>query len=138
MSFIEVRRIQVLADRIEFEISLSDACTWHTNAQIAEKILARRPNIARHACINGIDITFGAVIANTPLPHLLEHCAIDYLTEAASDEDFRCVGTSEWLDATCGRALIELSMRDDLETLRAFKRATELLEEVLAQVLEEA
>ena len=129
MSFLQVERIRVLPDRMVFDVLFPDEGLRMTNGDLAGRVLALRPDIARHACVNSQGPTFAAVIGNTSVPHLLEHCVIDFLIEDSNDLSDTYRGTTRWLDADAGRARIQISMKDDLAVLRAFKRAVRFLEE---------
>ena len=114
------------ADRVVARIQCSAGVRMTTPA-LAAAVLAQRPNLARHACVNDAGATFGAVIGRTPLPHLFEHLVIDILTERTADEGAVFVGTSEWEDRASGTARVEVSYADDLEALAAIKDAAALL-----------
>ena len=59
----------------------------------------------------------------------VEHCIIDFLVEEAAGPSDSFQGTSRWTDREAGFATIQISMKDDLAVLRAFKRAVRFLEE---------
>lgn len=127
-----IRKVTVRADRII--IRASCAANWlYTTPAVAKRAVFERPNLPRHACVNGKDNTFGAVIAHTPLPHLYEHLVIDLLAERNGVEETVFVGTSEWAGQTEGDAIIELSFVDDIEALGAIKDAAILLNSFLCE-----
>lgn len=129
MGFVSVERIQVLADRVLFDIRIPNKVHRRTDSVMAARAVSLRPNLPIHACVNSKGNTFGVVLSNTPMPHLIEHCTIDFLTEGSRDECETYVGTSRWTDAEAGRAQIQISMKDDLAVLRAFKQAVGFIEE---------
>jgi hypothetical protein len=90
-----------------------------------------RPNLARHACVNTVGRTFGDVIDDTPLPHLLEHVVIDMLVESCAETHATHVGTSVWLDEPTGLASVQVSMQDDLAVLAAFNQAVAFVNELV-------
>lgn len=117
--------------------------------------------LAYHTCVHGDDPaanpdnpTFGAVIENTSLPHVLEHLIIDEQVRNAetprpnsapvtpSDPaalapspapftDATFVGTTEWLDEAAGLARVEVNFTDDLVALRALRSALAFLNGIL-------
>ena len=131
MACIQVRRIRILLDRADFEICIPQKRNRRTDADLARRVLGIRPDLGRHACVNDKGNTFSAVLAETSVPHLIEHCAISFLIESSENPDAVYEGTSEWVDQSCGLARISLSMDDDLAVLRAFNSAVELLESLL-------
>ena len=120
-----IERLTVRADRLVCDVALAPAAPRRTSPQLVERVCAARPNVPRHACVNDV--------ADTPLPHLLEHLVIDLQTQAAADRDAVFVGTTEWTDERAGRARIEVSFVDDLVALRAFRDAIALLNELIGQ-----
>lgn len=124
-----VERINVLSDRMVFDLLFPDEGLRATDPRIAARVAHLRPDIPRHACINHKGDRFALVMERTSMPHLLEHCIIDFLIEGSSDERDSYQGVSRWTDADAGRACVQISMKDDLAVLRAFKRAVRFLEE---------
>ena len=131
---IAVERIRVEGDRIVFAVRVRAPHAHRTSPALAARALERRPDLARHACVNARGSTFGAVMDDTPLPHLLEHVAIDFLVEESDEAAATYVGTSRWTDERRGAARVELSMDDDLATLRAFKRALSFVNDLVRDV----
>lgn len=131
-SLVAVEHIEVCADRVSFDVRVTDPQRHRTTAEIAARVLQVRPDLARHACVNPKGRFFGDVIDDTPLPHLLEHLVIDFLVEASSDSRVTYLGQSRWTDERAGRARIDVSMTDDLAVLRAFRAALALLDEAEA------
>ena len=88
----------------------------------ADRLLAARPSLAFHTCLND-------ELARTSLPHALEHLVIDLQAAnpaCASDATF--VGTTEWLSKRDGLARVTVNFTDDLIALGALKDALALLE----------
>ena len=119
--------ITVKPDRIVFEVSISDPRYRQSSPKLAAFVLRRYPNLSHHACVNNVGETFGAVIEQTTTAHMLEHLAIELLTDASSDPLATFVGTTEWRDENRGMARIEMSFDDDLKALRAFNEALSFL-----------
>ncbi|MCI7504371.1 MAG: hypothetical protein MSA55_00035 [Coriobacteriaceae bacterium] len=129
MSLLEVRAIRVLSDRMVFNVCFPEERFRLTDGAIAARAAALRPNLPEHACVNPKGNRFRAVMGCTSMPHLLEHCIIDFLVEEAAGPSDSFQGTSRWTDREAGFATIQISMKDDLAVLRAFKRAVRFLEE---------
>lgn len=128
---VRVERIEVQADRVAFDVRIDDARWRNTDPALARRILQMRPDLSRHACVNAVGKVFGDVVANTPMPHLIEHLTIDYLVESAGDPHAAFTGTSHWTDKASGRARIQVSLHDDAAVLAAFKRAVTTLDDAL-------
>lgn len=119
-----LERATVGKGRLTLLVRLAPDFPRTTDAAMARRILAARPTLAYHTCVNAQGPTFGDVIANTPLPHVLEHVIIDEQTrDAATLTDATFVGTTEWLDEEAGLARVEVNFADDLVALRAVRNA---------------
>lgn len=130
METVRIEQIRVEDDRIVFYVRITTPAWHRTTAQLAAQVLELHPHLIRHACINAKGTTFGAVMIDTPLPHLLEHLAIDILSKASSDPRTTHVGTSSWVDELQGTACIQIAMQDDLEVLSAFNQAMNILNDL--------
>lgn len=127
-----IEHIAVLADRLAVTVALAPGAPRITTPAVAARASARFPNLVRHACVNEVGDTFGAVIQHTSLPHLLEHLVIDLQTHAMPPNSPAVfVGTTVWVDQKAGRARIEVSFTDDLVALRAFRDALDFLNDVV-------
>ena len=132
MEAIRVEHIRVEGDRVVFEVCVCDERLHRTTSAIAERACRLRPNLPRHACVNSVGSTFGSVMDNTSLPHLLEHVIIDMLVESSDDMAATYVGTSRWTCERQGKARIQVSMDDDLAVLRAFKCALAFVNDIVS------
>lgn len=144
LSHLRIERIVVKRGRMVCHLRLADGAPRESTPEVARRLAQRLPTLARHACVNERGTTFGAVMAHTPLPHVLEHLVIDLQVraEAASSEvaaspDARAasaapyVGTSEWVDEDAGEARVEVSFTDDVVALRAFRDAARILNDAV-------
>lgn len=129
---LKVLRYTVRNDRIVADVELAKTCPHNTSPALIARLRADYLHLPHHACVNDKGTTFGAVINDTPLPHLLEHMVVD-LQVRASDGSQTFVGTSEWVCEKTGRARIEISFADDLVALAAFRDAVEALNVALEQ-----
>lgn len=121
---IQVRSIVVARDRIRASVSVDPHHAYSTPA-LAAALVRTFPDLPNHACVNPVGDFFGAVIADTSLPHVLEHLVIDLQTRecAATDPDRVFTGVTRWTDRAQGQAVVEVSYRDDLVAIRAFRDA---------------
>lgn len=95
----------------------------------AARLLQARPTLAAHTCLNAEGAPFGAILARTSLPHVLEHLVIDFqVQDPGSDGAATYVGTTEWLSEREGLARVAVNFSDDLIALGALKAALALLE----------
>lgn len=124
---ISIERLVVGAGRLLCEVRLAPNAPRLTSPALMRRVLARFPDLPRHACINEAGPTFAAIMDRTPLPHLLEHLVIDLQTRAATDPAASFVGTTDWIDEAAGTARIQVSFTDDIVALRAFRDATAFL-----------
>lgn len=124
-----LEHLTVLPDRIEATVRIADARYRSTTPELMAKVTERFPTMPYHACRNGVGATFGAVMEQTSVPHLLEHLVIDIQThEHAKDErrasdQIAFTGTTQWSAEDPAVALVRVSFLDDLVALGAFKEA---------------
>ena len=137
MQAIRVQRIIVRRDRVVCYVALDPESPRMTTPLIAQRLIERVPTLPLHDCINEAGPTFGAVIEQTPIPHVLEHLFIDLQTrQAAQSRDQRMRGrvfrgTAEWINIGEGRAKIELDYADDLVVLKALTDSVDILNNVV-------
>ncbi len=107
---IKIESVVVKKDRI-VAIVKTDAAGAYTTPEIAARVSADFPDVPRHACLNARGPTFGHVMKNTSLPHLLEHLIIDiqaseYTENEREAKQKACapllVGTTKWIDKQAG------------------------------------
>lgn len=128
MDALAVERVSVAPGRLTLLVRVAPDAPRMTDEPLARALLAARPSLAHHACVNDAGPTFGAVIARTSLPHVLEHLVIDeQVRNSRSLTDATFVGTTEWLDEAAGLARVEVNFTDDLVALRAVRDAMSLL-----------
>ena len=145
-----ITHIRIERDRALFDIALAAQAPRYTNPALAAHVVNMRPHLPDHACVNVRSRAgecaplFANVIEDTSLPHVLEHVAIDVLTDMAlQSQGAECaataapsrtfVGTSEWLDEQAGTARVALSYRDDLEVLAAVNEAVRIVNACVAR-----
>lgn len=132
-----VERVAVQRDRVAILVRVPGGSSVHLSPAQRDFLLAARPTLARHACVNAEGLPFAAILDRTSLPHVLEHLIVDFQGElarqagngSATGKPLTFVGTTEWLNEREGLARIEVNLTDDLIALEALKRAQELLDE---------
>lgn len=137
MTALTVERVLFRSDRMIILVRVPDGPPAHLSLDARDHLLAARPALARHTCLNAEGKPFGAILHRTSLPHVLEHLLIDFQVElsqgrgsgSAVGAPLTFVGTTEWLDERKGLARIEVNFTDDLIALDALKRARALLDE---------
>ena len=124
---IVLESLHVKRDRIVAVVRVGDASCANTTPELAHAVAAVRPDLPIHACVNGVGPTFGAVIEDTPIPHLLEHLVVDLQTAECPDPNRVFTGATRWTDRRAGIAQVQVSYADDLACIRAFRDAAALL-----------
>jgi hypothetical protein len=119
--------LQVKHDRIVAKVRVGDPADAFTTPELAGRLVRIRPDLPIHTCVNGRGPTFGVVLANTPLPHVLEHVVIDLQAAECENPDYVFTGVTRWVDRRAGQAQVEVSYADDIVGLRAFRDATEII-----------
>ena len=124
---IQMRTITVRTGRMLCDIEIAEERYRNTSPRLAAFVADQYPDLPHHACVNDVGHTFGDVIENTSVPHLLEHLVISWQVRERQAGDPTFIGTTEWLDEEAGVARIEVGFKDDLVALRAFNEATQFL-----------
>lgn len=137
MSIIAVDQLTIRNGRAICDVSIAREKDRFTTPALAQRVIKTYPNLPDHTCINKQNETFGAVIDNTSVPHLLEHLVIDMQTILHQQDPLpqypTFTGTTEWTDQGRGKARIEVSFTDDLVVLRAFREALHFLEHTMVE-----
>ena len=126
---VRIESLLVKADRVVAMVRVGDARHANTTPDIAQAAIAAMPDLPIHTCVNGVGPVFGAVLDNTPLPHLLEHVAVQLQVAACPDPDRVFTGATRWVDRRVGLAQVEVSYADDIVAIRAFRDAAALVNE---------
>ena len=140
---VKVLKLDVYPGHLVCQVQFASTVERRTTPKLIKRVLKCFPNLPNHACVNERANTFGSVINETPLPHLLEHIIVDIQvqmqTEMPKPHGFNAheispafsngtiVGTSEWLNEKSGIARIDVSFVDDLTALAALKAAVDFL-----------
>lgn len=134
-----LERLTVQPDRIEARVRIVNPAARITTPALIDAALERFPTLPHHTCRNEKGPTFGAVMENTTVPHLLEHLVIDIQTrehaarysEKTCDEQVVFTGTTQWSAEDPHVAIVRVSFRDDLVALGAFKKALHFINQAL-------
>lgn len=129
---LSVDSITVQSDRLVLRVSLAPDAPRFMDDRLAAQLDALRPSLKAHACVNGVGPTFGAVMATTAIPHVLEHLILDEQVRADTAPDTAPFsGITIWLDEAAGLAHVEVSYFDDLTALEAVQAAAACLNDLL-------
>ena len=124
---IQVREVIVRTGRLVVELAIPDERFRYTTPRLAAFAIGQYPDLPHHACVNHVGHTFGDVIEQTTVPHLIEHLVISMQVHGGATGDSLFVGTSEWTNEEAGEARVEVGFKDDLAALRAFNEATQFV-----------
>lgn len=125
-----IEKLVVKRTRVVCDVYVPNPKHRRTTPELAAYIVERFPDLPKHTCVNDYGPAFASVIENTSLPHLLEHLVIDLQLQQNAPQ---ATGFSEWIDASAGRARVEVSFTDDLVVLRAFREAARILNEAMIE-----
>ncbi len=140
MSVVCIDHVEVRRDRIVADVVVLDERFAYTSSALITVLAPAYPNLLDHTCINGLGKTFGAVAADTFLPHLLEHMAIENQVNAelaaeGGQSATSYVGKSFWTDRAAMRARVELNYSDDLVALAALRDAVRDVNQAASSVV---
>lgn len=79
---INVEKVTVFTGRLSVLVRVSPGAPRVSTPQLAARLCERFPTLPSHACVNDVGETFGCVMGETSLPHVLEHLVIDLQARA--------------------------------------------------------
>lgn len=124
-----VRSITVDPDRVDVVVTIDATAPVRTStvAGIGRRALDVLPGLADHRCINDDAVSFADELADTEIPHVFEHVALELMALAGSPRDLR--GETSWDFKSHGRGVfhVRLEYDDDLVCLGAVKAAQEVM-----------
>ena len=130
MGVLKIERVEVGPERIEALVRVCDRTMARTSSVpgLAPRALALMPGLARHTCENGSAHGHVAELADTELPHLLEHIACELMALSGSPRSLR--GETAWDFATDGVGVyrVRLAYDDDLVALGALRSGADIVE----------
>ncbi|MDO8880358.1 MAG: hypothetical protein Q7W44_06120 [Coriobacteriia bacterium] len=128
-----VQSITVCPDRVDVIVMVEHARSLSTTPGdgVAERALELLPGLVSHACLNGKGRSFPEELADTEVPHLLEHVILELMACAGSPRDLR--GETAWDFRRDGKGVFRVSLEydDDLVCLGAIKAADTLVRYML-------
>ena len=144
---IKIEQIVVRSDRLIVVVRVNTDCP-RTSPEIAARVVERFPDALSHSCMNAMGPTFGHVIENTSIAHLLEHLVIDlqaseYTRAHGGENNMRAhpscngspkhsappllTGITQWIDEDAGLAQVQVSMVSDICAVRALTQACDFI-----------
>lgn len=128
-----VSRVLITTGRMTCHVDVAPGVPKYATPLLMEQVLRRYPMLPHHACVNGVGPTFGCVMNETSLPHILEHLIIDIQVRAGVPSRKPLLGTTEWANEKLGAAVVSVSFCDDLCALAALNEAIDFLNELLIE-----
>ena len=113
----------VFADRLEVLVHVDGPLRTSAYPGLAERALAAVPSLAGHTCDNPDSASMAEELADTELPHLAEHLALDLMRRAGVRGRLR--GDTSWDFGRDGAGTfrVQLYRADDALALGALKWA---------------
>ena len=150
-----LKNITFKEDRALIKVQVEGCLTPEERVALKQLLYSRYPKIKEHACKNSHGPRFDDCIETTSIPHILEHIILEELSHDStrkgaavslrntSDKpdsepaslffsNRKSVFVAKTSNLGGGVAKIELKYYDDISTLRAIKRATNCLNELLS------
>jgi hypothetical protein len=128
-----VERIDVADAYLEARVRVKDPTRVRTSAVpgLPELALGALPGLARHSCENEAGARFVDELADTEVPHLLEHVTVELMALAGSPRSLKA--RTFWDFARDGRNVfrVRVSFDDDGIALGAFDEAVCLTEALM-------
>ena len=123
----DIRKVTVGPRTLEAEVALSPSAPVMTSDDPAgtELVLGLMPHLADHLCLGDTAPSFGDVIAQTELAHLLEHVTVELLAQTDVAGDISSGQTTQ-LDE--GLYQISLACPDDVLVAGALSSAVWILQ----------
>ena len=109
-SLILVQRVVDKGGRVEALVRVTDSSVMRTSAvpALADEVLVKWPGLRRHRCECGSAHGIAAELADTELPHLLEHVALERMVLAGAPRALR--GETRWDFRKDGRGVFRVSL----------------------------
>ncbi len=126
---IDIQRVDIGPKTLTARIVVASAAplTCDEDPAATERVVSLLPEIATHACYGDGAATFGEVVYNTEVAHLLEHVAVELIAQTNLAGDISA-GRTRALDADAGVYEVELDCHDDILTAAALSSAAWILD----------
>lgn len=120
---LSVESVTVFADRLEALVRVSGPMRTSGYPGLAERALEQVPSLADHACDNPDRSSLAEELADTELPHLVEHLALDLMRRAGVRGPLS--GDTSWDFERDGAGVfrVQLDCADDTIALGSLKWA---------------
>ncbi|MFU8891088.1 MAG: cyanophycin synthetase family protein [Anaerosomatales bacterium] len=129
-----VEEVSVGAERLSCVVRVASDAPLRTSElpHVADSVLALLPGIVRHRCECGSAHGIIAELADTELPHLLEHVTLELMALAGSPRSLR--GETMWDFAADGHGVFRISLEydDDLVALGALSEAARIVDALVS------
>ncbi len=133
MNAVEVEHLHIMRGTLVVRVRVQEGA-HRTNERIAARVAMDFPDLPQHSCVNSKGPAFASVMADTSLPHLLEHLIISLqVAEEPPDSRITFVGHTAWMDETLGIATVTVNFRSDACALRALSYACTYLNDALKE-----
>jgi cyanophycin synthetase len=120
-----VQQVTVGAERVSALVRIVEGHPLRSSSVpgLAEDVLLMLPGLVRHRCECGSARGIVAELADTELPHLLEHVALELMALAGSPRSLR--GETTWDFTADGHGVFRVALEydDDLVALGALREA---------------
>ena len=131
---IRIEKVEVGPERVEAIVRLGPGVPMRTSAVpgLADAVVGALPGIGRHRCECGSARGIIAELADTEVPHLLEHVALEIMALSGSPRSL--AGNTSWDFSADGRGVfhIVLEYDDDLVALASLTEAARMVGEHVA------
>lgn len=128
-----IQSIAVCPDRVDVVVRMDDPREMRTSQDpaVVARAVQLLPGLGDHRCVNDLGQAFADELADTEVPHLLEHVTLELMALAGSPRSLK--GETEWDFRRDGRGVFRVSLEydDDLVCLGAIKLADEVVTYVL-------
>ncbi|MDF1542108.1 MAG: hypothetical protein RQ731_02725 [Anaerosomatales bacterium] len=130
-----VEEVSVGAERLSCVVRVASDAPLRTSElpHVADSVLALLPGIVRHRCECGSAHGIVAELADTELPHLLEHIALELMALAGSPRSLR--GETAWDFSADGHGVFRISLEydDDLVALGGLREASRIVDALVRE-----
>ena len=126
---IEIQKVTIDPVELAAKVRVADDAPLMTSEdyEATERVLGLVPGLVDHVCLGDDGATFGEVVSNTELPHLLEHLTVELLAKTERAGDISC-GRTEASEDDDRTFTIRLDCPDDVLTVAALSSAEWIVE----------
>ncbi len=129
---IRIERVVVGPERVEASVRMGPQVPLRTSAVpgLVDIVVEALPGIVRHRCECGSARGVVAELADTEIPHLLEHVALEIMALSGSPRSL--AGSTSWDFSADGRGVFRVALEydDDLVALAALTEAARIVQKL--------